>query len=108
MLELLNAGYDVFVIDNFANSISGCQDEVRCERSISRGIVTVDGKNEMAVSLQRVSGIAGKPIRFERCDLLEEEQLDKIFTENKFDAVIHFAALKASRSCAKSIWHVEF
>jgi len=86
VLELLNAGYGVFVIDSFINSIS------------------VDGKNEMAVSLQRVSSIAGKPVRFERCDLLEEEQLDKLFAENKFDAVIHFAALKSvGESVAKPL-----
>ncbi|KAK0422674.1 hypothetical protein QR680_007714 [Steinernema hermaphroditum] len=75
VLELLEAGYSVYAIDNFSNSI---QDE--------------DGK---AVSLQRVSNITGKDIPFEKVDVTHNAELEAVFKNHKFDAVIHLAALKA-------------
>ncbi|CAI4230242.1 unnamed protein product [Auanema sp. JU1783] len=75
VLELINAGHDVLCIDNFSNSISDDQGN--------------------AVSLTRVSELAGKPVPFVKCDVCNEEQLEKLFSENKFEAVIHLAALKA-------------
>lgn len=68
-LELLNAGYDVIIFDNFRNS----NPEV----------------------IDRIRKIAKRSFRFYHADLLEKEDLDKVFTDNKVDAVIHFAALKA-------------
>ncbi len=68
-LEMLNSGYDVVVIDNLDNS------------------------NEE--SLERVKKITGKPIKFYRDDVRDKSALRKIFAENKIDAVIHFAGLKA-------------
>ena len=68
-VELLNAGYEVVVIDDLSNS---------------------DKK-----SLERVKEITSKDLCFYEGDLLDAEILDKIFTENKIDAVIHFAGLKA-------------
>ncbi len=68
-VELLNAGYDVVVIDNLCNSSEE--------------------------SLERVRKITGKEIRFYKCDLLWQEKLTEIFQKNKIDAVIHFAGLKA-------------
>ena len=68
-VELLNAGYEVVVVDNLANS-----------------------KME---SLRRVEEITGKKLKFYQVDLLDQEKLSGVFEENKIDAVIHFAGLKA-------------
>ncbi|MDR7000604.1 UDP-glucose 4-epimerase GalE [Neobacillus niacini] len=68
-VELLNAGYEIVVIDNFINS-----------------------KPE---SLKRISEITGKYFKFYQVDLLEEKRVQNIFTENDIEAVIHFAGLKA-------------
>jgi UDP-glucose 4-epimerase len=68
-VELLNAGYEVVVIDNLYNS-----------------------KEE---SLRRVQEIAGKPLTFHKVDLLDRPALEAVFDQHSIDAVIHFAALKA-------------
>lgn len=68
-VELLNAGYEIIVVDNLANS-----------------------KSE---ALNRVRRITGKDFAFYQADLLNKEALDSIFTENRIRAVIHFAGLKA-------------
>src|SRR5215212_5564846 len=68
-LELLNAGYDVTVVDNLANS--------------------------KAVALDRVQQLAGKPLAFRQVDLLDRAALDAVFAQAPVDAVIHFAGLKA-------------
>ncbi|MBL7114892.1 MAG: UDP-glucose 4-epimerase GalE [Kiritimatiellae bacterium] len=68
-LELLEAGYEVVVVDNLCNS-----------------------KEE---SLKRVQALTGKVLDFYHVDLLDKEALDKVFVEHKVDAVIHFAGLKA-------------
>ena len=68
-VELLNAGHDVIVADNFSNS---------CPEAI-----------------KRVEEITGKKVPLYEADVCEKEAVDKIFAENKIDAVIHFAGLKA-------------
>lgn len=68
-VELLDAGYDIIVVDNYYNS---CQE-----------------------ALNRVKKITGKDFRFYECDILDREGMDKIFSENEVDAVIHFAGYKA-------------
>ena len=68
-VELLNAGYDVVVVDNLCNS---CRE-----------------------SLNRVEEITGKKLTFYEVDLLDEPALDSVFQNEKIDAVIHFAGLKA-------------
>jgi len=68
-VELLNAGYDIVVVDNFSNS-----------------------KPE---ALKRVKEITGKDFRSYAVDLLDREELDRIFSESDIEAVIHFAGLKA-------------
>ena len=68
-LELLNAGYDVIVVDNYANS---------CPESINR-----------------VEKITGKKVALYEADVSDKPALEKIFGENQIDAVIHFAGLKA-------------
>jgi UDP-glucose 4-epimerase len=68
-VELLNIGHEVVVVDNFCNS--------------------------QMESIQRVEKITGKSIKFYEVDVRNELALDMIFFENKIDAVIHFAGLKA-------------
>lgn len=68
-VELLNAGYNVVVVDNLSNS-----------------------KTE---SLKRVKRITGKDLKFYEADIRDKDALNKIFTENSIDAVINFAGLKA-------------
>lgn len=67
--ELLDAGYEIIVMDNFANS-----------------------KPE---SLNRIKKITSKDFKFYQTDMLDFDGMAKIFSENKVDAVIHFAGLKA-------------
>jgi UDP-glucose 4-epimerase len=68
-LELLQAGYQVVVVDNLANS-----------------------KEE---SLRRIQEITNKTLTFYQVDLLDKTGLEQVFAEQAIDAVIHFAALKA-------------
>ncbi|MBS5660865.1 MAG: UDP-glucose 4-epimerase GalE [Clostridiales bacterium] len=68
-VELLNAGEEIIILDNFVNS-----------------------KPE---ALNRIKAITGKDFRFYEADLLNKEAIDKVFAENSIDAVIHFAGLKA-------------
>jgi len=68
-LELLQAGYDVIVVDNLSNS-----------------------KEE---SLKRVQELTGKTIEFHKVDLLDKEALNAVFDDSSIDVVIHFAGLKA-------------
>lgn len=68
-LVLLEAGHEVVVADNLCNS-----------------------KEE---SLRRVQELTGKPITFYRADVTDEAAVEKIFTEQNIDGVIHFAGLKA-------------
>ena len=82
LIELLNAGHDAVVIDNLVNS-----------------------KTE---SLKRVEKITGKKVKFYKGDIRDKIILDKIFEENKIDAVINFAGLKAvGESCAKPLEYYE-
>jgi UDP-glucose 4-epimerase len=68
-VELLNAGYEIVVLDNFCNS-----------------------KPE---AIQRIREITGRSFRFYNIDLLDLNNLEKVFLENDIKAVIHFAGLKA-------------
>jgi UDP-glucose 4-epimerase len=68
-VELLNAGHEIIVVDNFSNS-----------------------KPE---SLNRVKEITGKDFTFYQVDLLDKIALEKVFADNEIEAVIHFAGLKA-------------
>jgi UDP-glucose 4-epimerase len=68
-LELLNAGYEVVVVDNLSNS-----------------------KEE---SLRRVQELAGKSLEFHKVDLLDKFALQAVFQRHNFASVIHFAGLKA-------------
>ena len=68
-VELLNAGYDVVIIDNLYNS------------------------NQKAVD--RIEEITGKKVKFYPDDMMDRAAVKRVFDENKIDAVIHFAGLKA-------------
>lgn len=68
-VELLGAGYDVVIADNFSNS------------------------NEKVVD--RVEAISGKKVSLYRLDVADKNVLRRVFAENKIDAVIHFAGFKA-------------
>ncbi len=74
-IELMALGHDVVIVDNLVNS----SEKV----------------------LERIEKISGKRPVFYKADCCDKEALDKIFDENKIDAVIHFAGLKAVvESCA--------
>ncbi|MGI6106488.1 MAG: UDP-glucose 4-epimerase GalE [Lachnospiraceae bacterium] len=68
-VELLNAGYDVVVMDNLYNS------------------------SEKA--LERIKQITGKDLTFYNADMRNRDDVKKIFDNEKIDCVIHFAGLKA-------------
>ena len=77
-LELLNQGHEVVVADNLCNS---------CEEA-----------------LNRVKELTGKDLTFYKVDMLDKEGLDQMFDQEKIDAVIHFAGLKAvGESVAKPL-----
>ncbi len=69
VVELLEKNEDIIIVDNFINSKPEVLDKIRI--------------------------ISGKDFKFYEVDLLDEENLEKIFKENKVEAVIHFAGLKA-------------
>lgn len=69
IVELLQAGHDVIVVDNLSNSSEE--------------------------SLRRVKEITGKDLVFYKDDVCDRAALDKIFAAHPIDAVIHFAGLKA-------------
>ena len=68
-VELLEAGYEVICVDNCYNSSPD--------------------------ALKRVEKITGKTVKFYQDDILDADAMHRIFAENKIDAVIHFAGLKA-------------
>ena len=68
-VALTNAGYPVVVMDNLSNS--------------------------KVEAIARIEMITGKHVRFYRTDMRDEADLEQIFEDNKIDAVIHFAGMKA-------------
>ncbi len=68
-VELLNAGYDVVVLDNLCNSSVKALDAVR--------------------------KITGRDFPFYQVDMLDKDAMERVFSENKIDSIIHFAGLKA-------------
>lgn len=82
VLELLNKGYELVVMDNLSNSSTE--------------------------SLKRVEELTGKKVKFYETDLRDRDGMEKIFKENKFDSVIHFAGLKAvGESCKMPLTYYE-
>lgn len=70
VLELLQVGHEVTVIDNLSNS---------CEEPLRR-VKNITGKNNLS---------------FHKVDVLDRAGLERVFSADKFNAVIHFAGLKA-------------
>lgn len=68
-VELLNAGENIVILDNFSNS-----------------------KPDV---LDKIKAITKKDFKFYEVDLLDPEGVEKVFSENEIDTVIHFAGLKA-------------
>ena len=77
-VELLNAGYEVVVLDNLCNASEK--------------------------SLDRVRKITGKELKFYKGDILDREILNKLFAENKIESCIHFAGLKAVGESVQKPW----
>jgi UDP-glucose 4-epimerase len=69
VVEMLNAGYEVVIVDNYSNS-----------------------KPEV---LNRIQTITGKTPTFYEVDVLDKEALDAVFAKEAIDSVIHFAGFKA-------------
>lgn len=81
-VELLNAGKEIIVLDNFSNS-----------------------KREV---LDKIKEITGKDFKFYEMDYLNIEELEKVFKENKIEAVMNFAGYKAvGESVAKPLDYYE-
>ncbi len=81
-VEMLEAGFDIVVIDNLSNS--------------------------SVESVRRVEAITEKNIKFYEADVRDKVALDKIFAENSIEAVIHFAGYKAvGESVEKPIMYYE-
>ena len=68
-IELLNAGKEIIIIDNFSNS-----------------------KPEV---LEKIKEITGKDFKFYEIDYLDRKELEKVFEENEIEAVLNFAGYKA-------------
>lgn len=69
LIEMVQSGYEPVVVDNLVNASEE--------------------------SLRRVAKITGKEIKFYKADIRDRAEMERIFTENSFDGVIHFAGLKA-------------
>lgn len=69
VVELLEKGEEIIIVDNFCNSSPDVLDKIK--------------------------QITNKYFKFYEVDLLDEENLEKVFKENNIESVIHFAALKA-------------
>ena len=79
-IELISAGHTVVIADNLCNS-----------------------KKE---AVKRVEKIVGQEIPFYEINVCDHDSLRKVFSENKIDAVIHFAGLKAvGESCEKPLMY---
>lgn len=78
VVELLEKGEKIIIVDNFCNS--------------------------SPEALENIRKITNKDFKFYEVDLLDEENLEKVFKENNIESVIHFAGLKAvGESVAKPI-----
>ena len=77
-IELLNAGYEVVVMDNLYNA------------------------SEEA--LRRVEKITGKHVTFYKANMLDREAVNEIFEKESIDSCIHFAGLKAVGESVAKPW----
>ena len=68
-VELINAGVDVVIVDNFYN----------CKKS----------------SISRIRALVDRDFKYYECDIRDRDGMDAIFKKESIDSVIHFAGLKA-------------
>lgn len=78
VVELLETGREVVVIDNLSNS--------------------------SPVALKRVEEITGKPVVFYHADIRDREALEEVFAKEKIESCIHFAGLKAVGESVEKPW----
>lgn len=79
---LIERGHEVAIADNFSNS--------------------------SAPVLERLQRLTGKPVEFHRVDMRDREGMTRLFTRQPFEAVVHFAALKAvGESCERPLDYFE-
>lgn len=78
VVELLNAGYEVIIVDNLSNS----------DKEV----------------LTRIEDITGKKAKFYEADILDESALNEIFDKEDIDSCIHFAGLKAVGESVEKPW----
>ncbi|XP_070555443.1 UDP-glucose 4-epimerase-like [Ptychodera flava] len=76
VIELLNAGYEMVVVDNLTNSSKG------------------PGTVKPAI-IQKIEEISGKVVTFYGVDILDKKSLIDLFAKHQFFAVLHLASLKA-------------
>ena len=82
VIDLLDNGYEVVVVDNLCNS--------------------------KKTALDRAQEIAGKSVKFYQADVCDIEALRNIFKQEDIDSVIHFAGLKAvGESCQKPLLYYQ-
>uniref|UniRef100_A0AAQ4RNJ1 UDP-glucose 4-epimerase n=1 Tax=Gasterosteus aculeatus aculeatus TaxID=481459 RepID=A0AAQ4RNJ1_GASAC len=75
VLELIEAGYQPVVVDNFSNAVRG--------------------EGDVPESIRRIEKLLDTSIEFHELDLLDKAGLEKLFKKHSFSAVMHFAGLKA-------------
>uniref|UniRef100_A0AAX7VF09 UDP-glucose 4-epimerase n=1 Tax=Astatotilapia calliptera TaxID=8154 RepID=A0AAX7VF09_ASTCA len=75
VVELIEAGYQPIVVDNFSNAVRG--------------------EGNVPESIRRIEKLLKTSIEFHELDLLDRPGLEKLFKKHSFSAVIHFAGLKA-------------
>ena len=78
VVELLDAGYEVVVVDNLCNS--------------------------SPKSLERVEEITGKKVKFYKVDILDKKGLSEVFEKEDIESCIHFAGLKAVGESVEKPW----
>ena len=78
VVSLVENGHEVTILDNLVNS--------------------------SPIAVKRVEEIVGRKISFYECDIRDREGLERVFSENSFDAVIHFAGLKAVGESVVKPW----
>ena len=79
-VELLNSNYEIIVVDDFSNS-----------------------KEDV---IDKIKKITGKDFKNYNIDICNKNELEKVFIQNKIDAVIHFAGYKAvGESCLKPLMY---
>ncbi|MDB4721241.1 UDP-glucose 4-epimerase GalE [Verrucomicrobiales bacterium] len=75
IVELLIAGHEVIILDNFSNSSPGVVDRIS--------------------QICNANGISEVPVILEEGDVRDKKKLRAVFSNNKIDSVLHFAGLKA-------------